>query len=269
NRERFQEAHDLIIDAWTKTGPFRWEGKHYQHRIVNPWALPLQKPHPRIWIPGVSSPETTIWAAKHRYPYICLNTTVEATKKIWKVYDDAAAEAGYTPGSENRGYLLRVHVQDTEEKALQNARQFMWMMGEFTGLAHPVWSNPAGYTSPQHRRAIVEIANGRRPNPRGEGVQQFDKQLETMQIIAGTPDQVVERLRVIMAETRPGIFGFWANDGAVSHQDSLRCIELLGKEVMPAVRDIADELDLQGPFERNSPISLEHTPKEELAPVAG
>ena len=46
NRERFEEAHDLIIAAWTRPGPFRWEGKHFQYRVVNPWALPLQKPHP-------------------------------------------------------------------------------------------------------------------------------------------------------------------------------------------------------------------------------
>jgi hypothetical protein len=28
NRERFEEAHDLIIKTWTTPGPFRWEGKH-------------------------------------------------------------------------------------------------------------------------------------------------------------------------------------------------------------------------------------------------
>ena len=56
NRERFDEAHNIIIKAWTTPGPFRWEGKHYQYRVVNPWVLPLQKPHPPIWIPWVASP---------------------------------------------------------------------------------------------------------------------------------------------------------------------------------------------------------------------
>ena len=40
NRERFEEAHDFIIKAWTTPGPFRWEGKHYHYRYVNPWARP-------------------------------------------------------------------------------------------------------------------------------------------------------------------------------------------------------------------------------------
>ena len=264
NRERFQEAHDLIIKAWTQPGPWRWQGKHYENRVVNPWALPLQQPHPRVWIPGVSSPETTRWAGHHGYPYICLNTTIEATKKIWAVYDEAAAEVGLTPGPEHRGYLIRCHVQDTQEKAEENARQFMWMMGEFTGLAHPVWSNPAGYGSPRHRRAFVQIANGLRSG-RNDGAAPFEEQLETMSIVAGTPDQVVAKLRVILEGTRPGILALWGNDGAVSHTDSKRCIELLGREVMPALRDIGKELHLTDPFEIDAPVSLDYASRQEPA----
>src|SRR6201987_3982486 len=145
NRERFEEAHDLVVAAWSEPGPFRWEGTHYQHRVVNPWAVPLQKPYPRVWVPGVLSKETIIWTPQQRYPYIALNTAIDHTKEIFKLYSQTAAENGYVAGPENFGYLIRVHVQDTEEKALENARKFMWMQGEFTGLAHPVWANPAGY----------------------------------------------------------------------------------------------------------------------------
>jgi alkanesulfonate monooxygenase SsuD/methylene tetrahydromethanopterin reductase-like flavin-dependent oxidoreductase (luciferase family) len=257
NRERFEEAHDLIVKAWTEPGPFRWEGAHYQHRVVNPWAVPLQKPYPRVWIPGVISRETIVWAAKQRYPYICLNTSIEATKQIWQTYDAAAAEVGYTPGPENRGYLIRMHVSDSEEKALKNARQFMWMMGEFTGLAHPVWGSPSGYFSPSNRRNFVQFATGRAKNPRGNPT--FEQQLETMQIIAGTPDQVIPKLRVLMEETRPGIMAFWGNDGSVSPEDTRTCIRLLGQEVMPAVREIGASLGLNGPFDIDAPVSIAYS----------
>src|ERR1700687_2023685 len=79
NRERFEEAHDLIIKIWTTPGPVRGEGTPYQHPLVNPWRFLMQKPHPRIWIPGVISKETIIWAAQHGYPYIALNTPVDRT----------------------------------------------------------------------------------------------------------------------------------------------------------------------------------------------
>ena len=57
NWERFQEAHDLIVAAWTRPGPFRWEGEHYNFRYVNPWSRPYQSPHPLIMIPAPSAAE--------------------------------------------------------------------------------------------------------------------------------------------------------------------------------------------------------------------
>jgi alkanesulfonate monooxygenase SsuD/methylene tetrahydromethanopterin reductase-like flavin-dependent oxidoreductase (luciferase family) len=254
NRERFEEAHDLVVAAWSRQGPFRWEGTHYQHRVVNPWAVPLQKPHPRIWIPGVISTETIVWAAQHGYPYIALNTPVDRTRRIWEIYDNAAVEAGFTPGPDYHGLLKQIHVAETEEKALHNARQFMWMQGEFTGLAHPVWSTPSGYGSPENRHAFVEFATGRSKNPRYRPP--LEKQLEEMMIIAGTPDQVIAKLRILLQETRPGILAFWGNDGTVTHQDAKTCIRLLGQEVFPAVREMAKEFDLKSPFETNQPVSL-------------
>ena len=254
NRERFEEAHQVIVKAWTETGPFRWEGNHYHHRVVNPWAVPLQTPHPRVWIPGVVSKETIVWAAKKRYPYIALSTGIEPTKKIWELYDKVARETGFESGPEYRGYLQQIHVAETEEKALANAKQFRWMQGEFTGLAHPVWSSPSGYFAPSYRTAFVEYAVGRRPNPRAS---EFDEQIRDGRIIAGTPKTVMPRLRRLLEETRPSILGFWASDGFVSDQDTKTCIRLLGQDVLPQLRDIGKELGLWSPFEANSPTSID------------
>ena len=101
----------------------------------------------------------------------------------------------------------------------------MWMQGEFTGLAHPVWANPSGYFSPSGRRGFVEFAVGRAKNPRGQPT--FEEQVADTMIIAGTPDQVIERLKWLIEQTRPGIMGIWGNDGTVPKEDRRRCIELL------------------------------------------
>jgi alkanesulfonate monooxygenase SsuD/methylene tetrahydromethanopterin reductase-like flavin-dependent oxidoreductase (luciferase family) len=257
NRERFIEAHDLIQKIWSEPGPFRWEGTHYQHRVVNPWAVPLQKPYPRVWVPGVLSRETIVWTAQQRYPYIALNTAIDHTQEIFKLYNQTANQCGYEAGPENFGYLIRVHVQDTEEKALENARQFMWMQGEFTGLAHPVWANPSGYFSPSGRRGFVEFATGRAKNPRGQPT--FEEQVASTMIIAGTPDQVKERLKYLIEQTRPGIMGIWANDGTVSQKDRQRCIELLFKEVVPEVKEHGKKLGLVDPWEANAPVHLRYS----------
>ncbi len=265
NRERFDEAHNLLVKTMSEDGPFTWEGEHYQYRVVNPWVRVLQHPHPRIWVAGVLSPETLIWAAEHRYPYISLNTPLHLTGQLWQIYDDAARAAGYEPGPENRGYLLRVQVQDTEEKALECGRQFMWMQGQFTGVGHPYWVNPPGYGSESRRLIYTKLANGLIPRPNAAS---FEDQLSTHEIVAGTPDQVIAALRVVLETCRPSILMLWGNDGKVGHRDSLRCIELMGREVLPALREIGDELGLHDPFELETPVSLQFTPPDQLrAPV--
>ncbi len=254
NRERFEEAHDLVIKAWTQPGPFRWEGKHYQFRVVNPWATPLQQPHPRIWIPGVASRETVVWAAEHRYPYIGLNTNFDVSQKIKDLYTTTAIAAGYEPGPENFGQLLQCHVAETEEKAERNAREFMWMAGEFTGLAHPVWGSPTGYGSASNRQALIEIAAGRRAmiKPPAINVRRMERTF-----IWGTPDHVISQLKTVLDNNRVGILGLWGNDGKIDHKDSLSCINLMGKEVLPAIRDYAKELGLKDPFEANAPLGID------------
>ena len=52
-------------------------------------------------------------------------------------------------------------------------------------------------------------------------------------VIAGTPKQVVAKLRILLEETRPGILAFWGNDGTITHPDAKSCIRLLGTEVFP------------------------------------
>ena len=254
NRERFEEAHDLIIKTWTQPGPWRWEGNHYQFRVVNPWVIPMQKPHPRIWVPGVSSRETIVWCAQHGYPYIALNLPIAAGKEVWRLYDETAEQSGYKGGPEYRGYLLRVRVDETEEKAMRNVREFMWMQGEFTGLTHPVWAAPSGYLGEWARKPMAELRAGYRQKAKHERVT-LEDQLRNLTLIAGNPKQVIEKLRIYLEETRPSIVALWGNDGRISHEDSLSYIRLMGQEVLPALREIGKELGLNSPFELNTPVS--------------
>ena len=230
NRERFEEGHDLIIAAWTRPGPFRWEGKHFQYRVVNPWALPLQKPHPRIMVPGTASPETVIWAAQHRYPYVVLGSSLEQTKELIALYRDTARESGYEMTADNIGYLSRVFVADTEAKAQTEGRNFFWQNGALNKQPRE-WMAPPGYAS-------IDFAGVRRLRAVSKPFdsQAYQEAQDNYQVVVGTPDQVIERLRYIRDTLGIGHMCLWAHDGYMSHADTVRCIELFGSEVLPALR---------------------------------
>ncbi|MGH7985134.1 MAG: LLM class flavin-dependent oxidoreductase [Candidatus Binataceae bacterium] len=266
NREYFDEAHDLILAAWTRPGPFRWEGKHFHFRFVNPWVLPLQKPHPPIWIPGLISPETVVWTAQHKYPYVALATLLGPTLELWNIYAKLAAQQGYQAGPENFGYLQPVFCADTDEKAEELGKNFLFG-GGFSHFARPEWMFPPGYNSKAATKRLAEQqANpnlpGRVLGPSSdelESQQQIDelkRQLysaypawqKQKQMITGSPKTLVKKLRYVLEVLRPGIFSFWL-DGPAPIADRKRCVQLLGQEVMPALREIAKELELTSPFE--------------------
>ena len=72
-RERYREAHDLIVDAWTRDEMFAFNGKYTQLRYVNIWPKPIQKPHPPIWVPGGGSSSTWDFVCEKNYCYCYLS----------------------------------------------------------------------------------------------------------------------------------------------------------------------------------------------------
>ena len=77
----------------------------------------------------------------------------------------------------------------------------------------------------------------------------FEDQIEDYTIITGTPKTVIPKIRHVLEYLRPGSVFFWDGDGAMSHEDQMRSLRLMGQEVIPAVREMAKELDLKSPFE--------------------
>ncbi len=251
NRERFDEAHNLIVKTWTTPGPFRWEGKHYHFRAVNPWVMPLQKPHPPIWIPGVASPESVIYAARHRYPYIALAPPLDLMEEIYDLYDATAAEEGYVPTSDNRGYAIRVNVADSDERAYEEGKKFFWQLGTSFGVAPREWQAPPGYLSRaatqgqrQQRRATTRYVS-----PEGQGQEKnrpvapggpplsYEEAHATYQIVTGTPDTVIKKLKHVIDIVDPSSLVLWGREGPMSHDTAVRCIDLLGQEVIPAIKE--------------------------------
>ena len=96
SQERYAEAHDLIVRAWTEPGPFAYEGKHYHFNYVNPWPRPYQTPHPPIWIPSQGSSSTIKWAAQKRYTYAQTLSPIAVVARFFQMYRDEAEKAGYT-----------------------------------------------------------------------------------------------------------------------------------------------------------------------------
>lgn len=284
NWERYQEAHDFIVKAWTEPGPFKWEGRHFSYRYVNPWMRPYQKPHPQIWVPGVLSRSTVAWAAARHFPYVMLDSKLELTARAFDYYREEARKNGFEAGSHHFGYMFKVHVGDTEEEAYQIGRKFIEGAGNLfldgsRGVANPWAQNLPGINPRENWLPTAEALHvqesrglffapvtplGELEPPATEEEHEarrkaiYDSLLENYSIIVGTPESVLPKIRHVLETVRAGNVIFWHGDGDMTHEDTMKGIRLLGEKVLPAVREMGKELGLQSAFEvspyTNEPI---------------
>ena len=229
NRERFEECHDLIIKTWTTPGPFRWEGKHYHYRVVNPWMLPVQQPHPPVWVPGTGSPETVKWAAANRYTYAAFLTKLDVARDLFQNYRNYAAQDGWEPNPDKFAFMICCHVNDTDEKAQESGKAFLWRM------RHPLKGPKEYWAPPGYYSAAGAAANTlRRAKPLNE--LSYQELQDSFHLVVGSPDTVIEKLGYIKEELGIGALLLEAQGGPLSHEDTMRSLKLLGEEVIPAIR---------------------------------
>src|SRR5262252_5187401 len=66
SRERFEEAIDFIIQAWTNE-PFSFEGKYFRARDLSVVPKPLQSPHSPVRV-AANSPDTFPFSGRRKLP---------------------------------------------------------------------------------------------------------------------------------------------------------------------------------------------------------
>jgi hypothetical protein len=184
------------------------------------------------------------------------------------LYADVAAQVGYQAGPENFGYLQNVCVAETEEKAQQLAKGFVFG-GGFGAFARAEWMFPPGYNSKEATKRLAKAFTDPRTGTEiiryTQGAvdvdevkrsieKNFQSTLENGLIIAGTPKTVLPRIRFMLETLRPGIFGIWYHHGPMTTEERRTCLRLLGQEVLPAMREMAKELGLPGPYEQKPGI---------------
>ena len=231
SRSRFNEAHDLIIKAWTSPELFSWAGENYEYRYVNLWPRPLQQPHPPVYIPGAGSTETMAFCAEHRYTYMSVYAPTRVVRRWFDGYRQAAAALGYVPDPEKIALSVPIYVADSDERAHEQARPAVeWLF--YKGLRQPAeMVNPPGYMSQSSLRGLLNTP--RKPFTE----MSYDDLLAEGYAVVGSPDTVTRRLHQMHDELGGygQLIGLFAI-GVATHEQVTRSTDLFAAEVMPALR---------------------------------
>ena len=226
SRERFQEALDVILGAWTDDR-LTYEGKYYSCDNLCVMPRTYQQPHPPIRI-AATTPDTfpAVGEMGHALVTGVRGFDIPEVAENLKQYREAWRAAGH-PGDGNVYLRIPVYVADSDDKGIEEPeastmRSYRRMAENFARSAAD-----SGTTASEAR-----VARGIRLS------QVTYEELLRDRLAYGDPESVGKKLRHLGDEL--GLSGVIMESnvgGQLSPDQVLNSIRLYAQEVAPQLRD--------------------------------
>jgi luciferase family oxidoreductase group 1 len=218
SRARFEEGVDILLKAF-EGKPFGYEGKHYRFDETSVFPLPVQKPHPPIWVVGQSK-ESIIATAKRGFNLVSggFGVPIERLREFRKSFDDSITDPKLK--SKIRVSTQRpVYVTRDESELPAVVEEARWNM-----------------------RVTLSLRQGLERVEKGRAVAiPFEKEPDTQELldryfVMGTPETCIARLTELREAMGIDHFNanFWFGD--LPQKQMLDSMKLFAEEVMPAFK---------------------------------
>jgi len=234
SHDRFHEAHDLIVQAWTRPGPFSFTGRHYNLEYVNLWPRPFQTPHPPIWVPSQGSKETIDWAAlpEHRYTYLQTFSPAAVVEKYLQAYRDTAQGYGYEAADSQLGWAVPIYVSDSDDQARKEAKVHFELFRNRL-LKMPIeMLLPPGYTS---RDSLKNLMKAKASLSQDLTI---DKAIDMGMFVCGTANTVRQMLEDHWSKMHFDNLLTMMHFGSLPQDLTKRSMEMFAKDVLPHIQKL-------------------------------
>lgn len=230
-QERFDEALEFMLKAWTMGERFSSLGRHHTYIDVQMTQPPAQRPHPPIWIPTATPANAAEWGRRgyRTAGFGFLGTEIH--KEIFARYNEAYEESGAPAEDRRLGYLIAAVVADTDAEAEALATKHF---GEYVDI----------FVVENQRTHWFADSAGKRINDSLEGLfaRLRDPAVFTDEflVVHGSPATVVQRLKALQDLLGVDTIITEFNFGDMAWEDAKRSIELFASDVMPAFERAPD-----------------------------
>jgi alkanesulfonate monooxygenase SsuD/methylene tetrahydromethanopterin reductase-like flavin-dependent oxidoreductase (luciferase family) len=245
-RERYYEAHDLIVKAWTRPETFAFNGRHTKLRYVNTWPRPLQDPHPPIWIPGAGSVDTWEFCARMDYNYSYLSYFgYQAAQATMDGFWSKMRALGKAPNPYQAGFIQFVGLAETDAEAYDIYRGPAEYFYNRTLHVHSGFASPPGHKSEETVRARltgqIEAAAKMSAGPR-QASMNYRRMVDEGWVLVGSPATVAEKLSEVGRRLNVGQMMVLLHFGNMKNEVARHNIEMFGKYVIPELRHEFDDV---------------------------
>ena len=234
SHDRYHEAHDLIVRAWTEPGPFAFEGKYYHFNYVNIWPRPFQQPHPPIWIPSQGSSETIKWASakERRYTYLQTFSPVDLLFRYMDMYRQEARKSGYEASDDQLGWAVSAYVGDSDASALREARPHVEaFMNKFLRMPMEMLL-PPGYLTLASMKGVMQAKKAITG-----GARTVEQLIEQGVFLCGSPETVRQRIADFQGRARFNTMICNLQFGTLPADLTRKNMDMFARFVLPHLQD--------------------------------
>ena len=221
SQQRFQEAITMVQGLWT-TPEYTYQGQFYSAHKTNLVPMPIQKPHPPVYIGATRTLETLKFVVSTGHS-LCVGVVLDHPDalELCHLFTTMSKEAGFNVPVSGIPVFRYLYVAETEEQARQDTEEAL------------NWTLDLG----QWRRAFTESSEVYHKledwrKTRTETPPTYDYLFDNRAII-GTPEQCIAKIKDFQDQ---GIEYFGSNFsfGNIDHGKVLKSMKLFSEEVMPA-----------------------------------
>ena len=240
-REKYAEAHELIMRAWKEDEPFSFNGRFTQLRYANCWPKPIQAPRPPVFIPGGGSIETYDFCIENDYAYSYLSFTgYKRAQLLMDGYWNRVDEMGADRSPYRAGFAQTICVAETDEEAKELYAEHVNYFFNRCLHVYPGYADAPGY------RTVKTIKKGAlsqytRSSLGSLGRLTWEELVDGGHIIAGSPETVVRQMKELITGLKVGNIICLLHIGNMTNEKTNLSTRLFAEEVMPNLRNMWPE----------------------------
>jgi alkanesulfonate monooxygenase SsuD/methylene tetrahydromethanopterin reductase-like flavin-dependent oxidoreductase (luciferase family) len=241
SRERFEEAYDIIMKAWTED-VFSYEGKFWSYHDVAIWPRPVQAPAPPVWTPISSSKESIEWAARHNIPITPGLGARGLREDIIRYYAQCLTRAGHTITPGHLTINMEAYVAESKAQAVREYgphhlyfNRVLFSHGNTTEAdlnkkTGYITDDSSSFVRPENQAAAARA----RSDYRDMTMADVEARAETLPW--GTAAEVRDRIIEEAEHAGAGTVLLSFNRGAMPHEMFVEQIRRFAKDVLPALQ---------------------------------
>lgn len=218
SHQRYHEAADFIVNAWTSTGPIDWKGQYFPVEKYSYAPKPVQQPFPPIYASAGSTVDSFRWAGEHGFN---LGTALFLPDLDYVVenialYRRSLIEHGHDPATREVMAITQMYCSPDREEALRDGRTYAENYYRF-------FANLSGESPHNPIYQYYMTADALEMNARD-------------QVLLGDPADLTRRIQGLRDRMGLDLLLMEVAQGGAPHEKVCRALESFAAGVIPAFK---------------------------------